>query len=61
MPLSTSLGPTRPKRRLNPSPRMPHQFARMPQAVVGWAMIAGVHSTVWIFAMSAELTRRALS
>jgi hypothetical protein len=27
-------------------PRMPYQFARIPYFVVGWAMIAGVHSTV---------------
>jgi hypothetical protein len=40
---------------------MPHQFARIAYFVVGCAMIAGVHSTVWIFAISAAVTRRALS
>ena len=40
--------------------RIPYQFARMPNFVVGCAMIAGVHSTVWIFAISAALIRRAL-
>ena len=40
---------------------MPYQFARMPNFVVGCAMIAGVHSTVWIFAISAAVIRRALA
>ena len=31
----------------------PYQFARIAYLVVGWAMIAGVHSTVWIFAIRA--------
>jgi hypothetical protein len=31
------------------------------ERVIGCAMIAGVHSTVWILAMSAALTRRARS
>ena len=59
MPLSTSFAelPSLPSR----SPRSPYQFARMPNFVVGWAMIAGVHSTVWILAISAALIRRALS
>ena len=32
-----------------------------PSTVVGWAMIAGVQSTVWILAISAAFTSRALS
>ena len=32
-----------------------------PNFVVGWAMIAGVHSTVWIFAISAAVIRRAFA
>ena len=61
MPLSTSLPPIRPKRLVTRSPTRPHQFAFMPSFVVGWAMIAGVHSTVWIFAISAAFTSRARS
>ena len=33
----------------------------MREHVVGWAMIAGVQSTVWILAISAAMTSRALS
>ena len=57
MPPSTSFVLRLPSR----LPRIPYQFARMPNCVVGWAMIAGVHSTVWIFAISAALIRRAFS
>ena len=42
-------------------PRIPYQFARIPNFVVGCAMIAGVHSTVWIFAISAAVIRRAFA
>ncbi len=40
------------------SPRTPHQFVFSARTVVGWAMIAVVHSTVWIFAISALRTSR---
>ena len=56
MPLISSLLPTRPTSRCSRSPSSPHQLARMPIFSAGWAMIAGVHSTVWILAISAELT-----
>ena len=39
---------------------IPDQVARIAYLVVGWAMIAGVHSVVWIFAIRAALIRRAL-
>ena len=51
----------RPKVLSKRSPKRPNQFARSARTVVGWAMIAGVQSTVWILAMSAALTRRAFS
>ena len=35
------------------SPSSPYQFVRSARTVVGWAMIAGVQSTVWILAISA--------
>ena len=56
MPLISSLLPIRPTRRCSRSPSSPHQLARMPIFSAGWATIAGVHSTVWILAMRAELT-----
>jgi hypothetical protein len=61
MPLITSFGLIRPNREVTPSPTSPHQLAFMASLVVGWAMMAGVHSTVWIFAMSAALISRARS
>jgi hypothetical protein len=61
MPLITSFPLMRPNLRLIPSPAIPHQFALIARRVVGCAMIAGVHSTVWIFAISAEFTSRARS
>jgi hypothetical protein len=61
MPLSTSPRPMRPNRRVTRSPTTPHQLAFIASFVVGCAMIAGVHSTVWILARSAELTSRAVS
>ena len=61
MPERTSRSPKRPKRRRTPLPSSPYQVARIAFSVVGWPMIAGVHSTVWILAISAELIRRALS
>ena len=42
-------------------PRGPTSSRSAPSRVVGCAMIAGVQSTVWIFAISAATTRRALS
>ena len=59
MPLMTSLLLIRPNSRYTRSPARPNQFARIAIFVVGWAMTAGVHSTVWIFATSAALIRRA--
>ena len=61
MPLDHLAALIRPNRRFTRSPASPHQFARMAIFVVGWAMIAGVHSTVWILASSAALIRRAWS
>ena len=55
MPLITSLGERRPKRSCSFSPARPHQFARSAIFVVGWLITAGVHSTVWILAISAAL------
>ncbi len=57
----TSLVLSRPKRRLTRSVATPHHWLRMASLVVGWAMIAGVQSTVWIFAIRAPLIMRALS
>jgi hypothetical protein len=61
MPRITSLPVRRPNRLSKCSPRRPYQFVRIPSTVVGFAMIAGVQSTVWIFAISAATTSRALS
>ena len=61
MPLMTSLELMRPKRRFTHSEASPHHCACIAVTVVGWAMIAGVQSTVWIFAISAPLIRRARS
>jgi hypothetical protein len=61
MPLITSLSLIRPSSRCTRSSAMPNQLARIPICSTGWARIAVVHSTVWIFAMSAAITRRALS
>ena len=41
--------------------QQPHQVALIALTVVGWPMIAGVHSTVWILAISAELISRAFA
>ena len=43
------------------SPTRPHQLELRATLMVGWARMAGVHSTVWILAMRAVLTRRAVS
>ena len=59
MPLITSLPLIRPKARAIRSPATPNQLARSANTVVGWLITAGVHSTVWIFASSAAITRRA--
>ena len=61
MPRITSFDVIRPKRLSSFSPSRPHQFVRSAVTVVGCAMIAGVQSTVWIFAISAATTSRALS
>ena len=37
----------------------PNQLTRMPIFIVGWAITAGVHSIVWIFACRAPQIRRA--
>jgi hypothetical protein len=54
-----SLELTRPNTFLNRSPARPNQLARIPVTVVGWLITAGVHSTVWIFAISAATISRA--
>jgi hypothetical protein len=41
--------------------RTPHQFVFMLICTAGCPRIAGVHLTVWIFAMSAQLINRAVS
>ena len=60
MPLQMSSSPKRPRLVVIFSPRRPHQLPRIATWIVGWATIAGVHSTVWILAMSAAFTRRAV-
>jgi len=59
MPLTISLPLSLPNSLCTRSPASPNQFARIAIFVAGWAMTAGVHSTVWIFATSAALIRRA--
>ena len=54
-----SLPLSRPNRLWTRSPSSPNQLARIPATVVGLLITAGVHSTVWILASSAESTRRA--
>ena len=61
MPWSTSSSVIFPTRPCRCWPSSPYQFVRSASTVVGWAMIAGVQSTVWILAMSAAFTSRALS
>ena len=61
MPRITSFDVIRPIFLSSVSPSSPHQFVCSAFTVVGCAMIAGVQSTVWIFAISAATTRRALS
>ena len=56
-----SESPSRPKRSLTYWPRRPYQLAFMAEHSAGLATMAGVHSTVWIFAMSAALMSRAVS
>jgi hypothetical protein len=46
-------------RRAIRSPATPNQLARSAYTVVGWLMTAGVHSAVWILAISAATTSRA--
>ena len=53
MPRITSFFVFRPNVLSKRSPSRPYQLACIPSTVVGWAMIAGVQSTVWIFAISA--------
>ena len=59
MPLKTSLVLMRPRYFLTGSPSKPHQLAFIPIFNAGCARMAGVQSTVWIFAISALLTSRA--
>ncbi len=59
MPLSTSLLLSRPSSLWRRSPSRPYQLACMAATVVGWLMTAGVHSTVWILAISAAVISRA--
>ena len=40
--------------------RIPYQLAFIARSSTGLARIPGVHSTVWIFALRAELTSRAV-
>ena len=61
MPETISLPLIRPNRRFTHSEASPHHWPRMAVTVVGCAMIAGVQSTVWIFAISALFTIRARS
>ena len=61
MPWNTSLPVRRPNSFSKRSPSSPYQFVRRASTVVGWARIAGVQSTVWIFAISAATTSRAFS
>lgn len=61
MPVNSSLLVKRRMNGFNRSPKTPNQLARIAKVVVGWAMIAGVQSMVWILAISATLIRRALS
>jgi hypothetical protein len=62
MPLMASLVfEMRPTTFVSFSPTIPHQLAFIPILRAGCARIAGVHSTVWILAMRAQLTIRALS
>ena len=44
---------------VQPLAGQPAPVGAHPHLVVGWAMTAGVHSTVWIFAISAALISRA--
>ena len=59
MPDSTSPSPNRPYARAKCSPSRPHQLPRMASRPSGEFISAGVHSVVWIFAISAALTSRA--
>ena len=61
MPLMISRSLRRPKARVSRSPCSPHQSPRRAKTVVGWLMMAGVHSTVWILASSAALISASLS
>ena len=59
IPEIASLEEILPKRDRSFWPARPYQLACNPATAVGWAVTAGVHSTVWILASSAELTSRA--
>ena len=61
MPLNNSESPRRPKRSLSVWPKMPDQFTFMANHSAGALTMPGVHSTVWIFAISAELISQAVS
>ncbi len=59
MPISTSRRVTLRSSREPRGPSMPYQLPCIAARIVGCGSTAGVHSTVWILAMTAELTRRA--
>ena len=61
MPLKISESPRRPKRSLIDWPRTPDQLTFMANHNAGVLTMPGVHSTVWIFAISAELMSHAVS
>ena len=57
MPEIASLSLIRPNFSWNVSPSAPYQFAFIPICSAGCRSTHGVHSTVWILAMSAETMR----
>ena len=61
IPLKISESPRRPKRSLRFWPKMPDQFTFMANHSAGVLTIPGVHSIVWIFAISAELISHPVS
>jgi hypothetical protein len=60
MPLKACVSVSQIPRRESASFGAPYQFACSPWSIASVARIAGVHSIVWIFAISAETTRRAV-
>src|SRR3712207_8594239 len=61
IPLKISESPRRPIRSLVDWPRMPDQFVFIAAHSAVLFTMPGVHSTVWIFAISAELMSHAFS